>query len=382
VSDEELTWSCTTPREVEIAVRASRLARGKALAPPRVRLGRAGAPRWSPWACNAVLGLLLFGACVVALSLGRSGVSFRELIELVLARLGLHQVSQAQLDAWRNIVFDLRLPRVLCAALVGASLSVSGASFQAVFRNPLVSPSLLGVQAGAAFGAALGMLCSADWWAIQLLAFGTGLVAVGLGVVIPSTFDRPSLVMLILGGVVTTALFSSLLSLVKCIADPLNVLPSIVYWLMGNLAMAERRQVLGFSVPLLAGMALLSCFGRALDAIAMGDDEARTLGVPVQPLRYAVIVVATLISALTVSLAGIIGWVGLIVPHVVRLVLGPNNRTLLPASVLAGGGFLVLADCVGRALLAIELPIGIVTELLGIPVFLVVLRYAKRGWTS
>lgn len=337
-------------------------------------------PGTSIAAIYVVLIALLGGAFLLGLSRGRFPIAAGEVLRFVGHALGLGAMEPVRFEDLRNVLVDIRLPRVLGAALVGASLATSGASLQAIFRNPLVSPSLMGVQAGAAFGAALGMLWSCDTWTVQLLAFTMGLVAVFIAVGVARAFGHTTTVMLILGGVTSSALFSSLLALVKYVADPLNVLPSIVYFLMGSLSLCALPKTTALGLPMLAGILCLSLFGRALDAMAMGDDEAHALGVPVRLVRYGVIAVATLISAMTVSLAGIIGWVGLIVPHVVRLTLGPNNRTLLFANAIAGASFLVLADCMSRALIANELPIGIVTEILGIPVFLAVLRRSRRAW--
>jgi iron complex transport system permease protein len=189
-------------------------------------------------------------------------------------------------------------------------------------------------------------------------------------------------VMLVLGGIISGAFFTAILSLVKYVADPYNQLPAIVYWLMGSLASADLKDLARLALPMGFGIVVLASLGRALDALAMGDDEARTLGIPVTAVRYGVIAAATLISALTVSLAGMIGWVGLLVPHVARLITGPGNARLLPASACLGGIFLLLADGIARTVASTEIPIGIVTELLGIPAFLLVLHRARRAWVA
>lgn len=328
----------------------------------------------------AILVVLLAASGFLGLSLGRFPIARWEITRFLLSVLGLADMPRDRFDALWNVLVDIRLPRVLTAALVGSCLATSGASFQSIFRNPLVSPSLLGVQAGASFGAALGMLLSYGAWAVQALAFAMGLGAVGVALAIAGVFGRSTPLMLVLGGVISSALFSSLLSLVKYVADPLNVLPSIVYFLMGTLSLSSLPKAVKFIAPMTAGMMCLSAFGRALDAMAMGEDEARSVGVPVRLVRHTVIALATFISALTVSLAGIVGWVGLVVPHIVRLALGPNNRSLLLANALSGASFLVLADCAGRALVPTELPIGILTEILGIPVFLLALSRSRRAW--
>jgi len=327
------------------------------------------------------LALLLAGAMFLSLASGRYPLPPLEVAGFFFAQLGWHELAPERQALLHNLIVDIRLPRVLAAVLVGAALSISGAAYQAVFRNPLVSPGLLGVLAGAASGAALGLVFSGNWWIMQLAAFLMGGLAVLIGVGIAALFGG-SVVMLVLGGIISGALFTAILSLVKYVADPYNQLPAIVYWLMGSLASADLKDIGRLAIPMLCGTLVLASLGRALDALSMGDDEARTLGVPVALVRYGVIGAATLVSALTVSLAGMIGWVGLLVPHVARLLTGPGNARLLPASACLGGIFLLLADGIARNLGTTEIPIGIVTELLGIPAFLLVLHRARRGWVG
>lgn len=346
-----------------------------------IQISGIGTRRWFQWLTWYSLLLSgLFAAILLAFSIGKYPTSPLEIIRFFLHWLGLNVMDNEQFDTLHNVLIDIRLPRILVAMLVGATLSVSGAAFQAVFRNPLVSPGLLGVQSGAAFGAALGILFGCSWAIIQGLAFSMGLIAVFASVLIANVFGQSSMVMLVLGGMISSALFSSLLSVVKYVADPMNVLPSIVYWLMGNLALADLPQVLIFAGPLLTGILLIAFCGRMLDALSMGDDEARSLGIPVHWMRYSIIAVTTMISALTVSIAGTIGWVGLLIPHIVRMMFGPANRRVLPASIILGATFLILADCVSRCIADSEIPIGIVTEILGIPAFLLVLKRSRRGW--
>lgn len=323
--------------------------------------------------------LTLLGTMLASLSLGRYPLPPGEVLDFLLHQLGLGELEAQRQALLHNLIVDIRLPRVLTAVLVGAALSISGAAYQAVFRNPLVSPGLLGVLPGAAAGAALGLVFSDSWWIMQVAAFATGFLAVAIGVGIAGLFGG-SLVMLVLGGIISGALFTALLSLVKYVADPYNQLPAIVYWLMGSLATADLPDLARVALPMGLGILLLASLGRALDALSMGDDEAATLSLPIRSVRYGVIALATLISALTVSLAGVIGWVGLLVPHIARLITGPGNRLLLPASALLGAIFLLLADGLARNLAETEIPIGIVTELLGIPAFLLVLHRARKGW--
>jgi iron complex transport system permease protein len=289
--------------------------------------------------------------------------------------------AQPQYTLLENIILQIRLPRVLLAMLVGAALATSGAAFQAMFVNPLVSPGILGVLAGASFGAALGMLLSDQWWTVQLLAFAFGFVAVGFAVAVGSMVRAGrSSIMLVLGGVISGSLFTALLSVVKYAADPYSTLPAIVYWLMGSLSMADLDSVALASVPMLLGIGGLILMGKYFDLLSLGDEEARALGINVARLRLVAIVLATLAGSLSVVMAGIIGWVGLIIPHVVRMVFGPSHTLLLPLSAIAGAAFLLLADSVSRLALSVEVPIGILTSLIGIPVFIIVLKHARAAW--
>jgi iron complex transport system permease protein len=322
---------------------------------------------------------LALTACF-ALTLGRYPLSFCDIADFAEAALGWTALEPTRYDLLHNIIVEIRIPRVLAAGLVGAALASSGASFQAVFRNPLVSPGILGVLGGASFGAALGILFFGNGVMVQIMAFALGIVAVGAGVAIANLFGSASAVMLVLGGMISGALFTSLLSIVKYTADPNDQLPAIVYWLMGSFSNINLKQATLAGAPILLGVACLSALGRALDAMSMGDDEARSLGIPVDAVRYGVIAAATLISSLSVALAGMIGWVGLIVPHFARLALGPLNSRLLPASAMLGAIFLILADCVARVAAHAEIPIGVITELFGIPAFIAVLRHARREW--
>lgn len=350
---------------------------------PLSLLSSAGqAPLRRAWPRWVLPPLLVLAATIMALSVGRYPLPAWETVRFLAASVGWGDMEPDRYALLHNLIVDIRLPRVLAAILIGASLSVSGASYQALFRNPLVSPGLLGVLAGASAGAALGIILGGNWFLVQFIAFATGLAAVGFGIGIARLFGNGSLVMLILGGILSGALFTSLLSTVKYLADPYNQLPAIVYWLMGSLGQVNLHDMAWAAVPMSGGILLLCLLGRALDALAMGDEEAQALGVPVKAVRLGTIGAATLISALTVSIAGMIGWIGLIVPHIARLLVGPGNVRLLPAAASLGAAFLLCADTLARNLFTTELPIGIVTELLGIPAFLLVLTRVRRGWAQ
>lgn len=322
--------------------------------------------------------LLLACAALVALCAGRYPLSPSDVFVTLAATLHLHALPD-RFVLLHAIVMDARLPRLLAAALVGATLSVAGATYQAVFRNPLVSPGLLGVLSGSAFGAALGIVLGVHGAWIQLFAFATGMLSVGVGLAVAGMLNGGGVLMLVLGGLISNALFSALLSLVKYVADPLNQLPAIVYWMLGSLAQTGWSDLGRLALPLLAGTLILCASSRVLDVLTLSDDEARSLGVPVTAIRLGVIAIATLVSALTVSLAGMIGWVGLLVPHLARAVVGASNQRVLPLSALLGAAGLVLADTCARSVSAGEIPLGVVTELVGALAFVVVLRRLRHG---
>ncbi|EQB39950.1 ABC transporter permease [Sulfurimonas hongkongensis] len=280
-----------------------------------------------------------------------------------------------------SIILDIRLPRVLLAILIGAALATSGAVFQAMFVNPLVSPGILGVLAGASFGAACGMLISEHWFIVQILAFVFGFVAVGFAVFIGSMVTNSrSTVMLVLGGVISASLFTSLLSIIKYVADPYSTLPAIVYWLMGSLSMAELNETLLVAIPITLSILGMVFMSKYFDLMSLGDEEAKALGVNVKLIRIVAIILATLASSLSVVMAGIIGWVGLIIPHIIRMAVGPSHRLLIPLSAVIGAIFLLSADAISRLALSVEIPIGILTSLIGIPIFIIVLKNARAAW--
>lgn len=318
---------------------------------------------------------------VVSLCLGKYPLHLAEISSFFRQEwFGGALLSAERMELLRNLLLEIRLPRILAAALIGAALATSGAAYQAMFVNPLVSPSLLGVLSGASFGAALGMVFFKNWYEVQLASFLGGVVAVLVAVGLAKVYRISGTIMLVLGGVISGALFAALLSLVKYLADPYNQLPAIVYWLMGNLSLADRSTVLRVSLPICLGLGILMLSARKLNVLSMGDEEAAALGINVQRVRLLVIGAATLISALTVVIAGAVGWVGLIIPHISRMLVGPDNTTLLPVSALLGAGYLIVVDDVARLAFAFELPIGIVTALVGIPFFMLVLGNARKGW--
>ncbi len=318
--------------------------------------------------------LLLAPAAVFlgALCLGRYGAGPTEVFRALFASEGS--------DLLRSLILRVRLPRALAAACIGANLAVCGVALQGLFRNPLVDSRILGVSSGAAFGASLALLLSAGIAATQATAFAFALIAVGAVTLVGWRFGSSTLV-LVIGGVLVSALFNALLGLVKVVADPLSHLPTITYWLLGGLG-GTRWAILP---PLLAfsgtGMAFFLLMRWRLNLLTLSDAEATTLGVHVRPLRAAVIVVAALMIAASVAVGGMIGWVGLVVPHLARAWVGPDHTALVPASAALGATVLVALDTIARTALPGEIPLGILTGMIGVPAFfLLFLRFLRaRG---
>lgn len=283
-------------------------------------------------------------------------------------------------DLHHTVMFQIRLPRIMAAALVGGGLSLAGTSFQGLFKNPLVSPDLLGVASGAGFGAALGILFSGSPIVIQCAAFGFGIVAVAVTYGISKVYRSANILVLVLSGIIIGALFSALLSFLKYVADPYDTLPAIVFWLMGSLASVKSRELIMVGPPMILAGAVLYVIRWRINLLAMGDDEARSLGVSIKRMTKIIVVCATIITASAVCISGIVGWVGLVVPHIGRLLVGPDFRKLVPASVLIGASFLMVVDNVSRTAFPTEIPLGILTAIIGAPVFAYLLTRKKVGW--
>jgi iron complex transport system permease protein len=326
---------------------------------------------------------LLFAAVALSLALGRYPLGPATVLAIVTAKLA------PTFTPWwppvaESIVFDVRLPRIGAALLIGGALSASGAAYQGVFRNPLASPDILGVAAGASLGAGLGILLNWPIVAIQLSAFGFGLAAAGATALagIWRGGDGDGALTMILAGIFIGALFSALLSLLKFAADPANVLPAITFWLMGSLANITPSELAFAAPPILLGFALVWLLRWRLDVLTFGDEEAQALGVNAPRLRLIVVAGATLMTAACVAIAGIIGLVGLIAPHLARPFCGPSHRRLIPFSACLGGVFLLLVDDLARVFSSAELPIGVLTSLIGAPIFLYLLSsIARKGWS-
>src|SRR5262245_59838860 len=277
------------------------------------------------------------------------------------------QTAEASAAA-QSVILQVRGPRVLIAVLVGAALAVAGTAFQGLFRNPLVSPDLLGASSGAALGAVLGIYLSLGVFAVQALAFIGGLAAVVAVYLIGSAVRaRDPILVLVLTGVVIGALLGAGVGLVKYIADPYNQLPAMTFWLLGSLAAASAADLIPLFGPVALGIVILLALRWRMNVLSLPDEEARALGLPTGPMRIAVIAAATLVTSASVATAGIIGWVGLVVPHIARTLVGPDFGRLIPTAALLGGGFLLVIDTVARTVSAVEIPLGILTALVGTP---------------
>lgn len=275
---------------------------------------------------------------------------------------------------------QIRLPRILAALLVGGGLAVAGASFQGLFRNPLVSPDILGVSSGAAVGAALAILLYAPTVMIQVWAFCFALVAVGLTYFMSSKVKGNPTLSLILAGIAIESLFMALLSLIEYVANPQNQLPAIIYWLMGSLNAVTMGELEVAAVPMLGGMAILLLIRWRINVVAMGEEEAMSLGVDTKKIRAVIVICCTVVTAAAVCISGTIGWVGLVIPHIGRMLVGPNHSVLLPVTVLLGATYLLIIDDIVRTAASVEIPIGILTAIIGAPFFLYLLNRGRWGW--
>ena len=280
-----------------------------------------------------------------------------------------------------TIVFEIRLPRIIGAIVVGASLAISGAAFQSIFKNPLVSSDLLGVSNGAGFGAALGILISGANIITQIFAFIFGLISVTTTYLISKTYKAGGILVLVLSGVAISAFFNSLISAIKFIADPDDKLPEIVYWLMGSLASINFDKLLMITIPVIIGLFILLLLRWQMNILAMGDEEAQSLGLNPSKIRLLIIAGCTLLTSAAVSISGIVRWIGLIIPHMSRMIVGSDNKILLPASLSLCASFLLLIDNISRALISIEIPIGILTAVIGVPIFLYLLKRGYSEWS-
>lgn len=314
---------------------------------------------------------------LASLLIGRYPVDIASALEILWCRITMQPCLIE--DIKQTVVWDIRLPRAILGAMVGGCLAISGAAFQGLFRNPLVNSGILGVSSGAGFGAALAIILFHHTALTYTFAFGFGILAVTLSYLISRVYNSSPTIMLVLGGVIVSSVFSALISLVKYLADPLNELPAIVFWLMGSLASARFNDIMMAGIPMLLGTAGLFLFRWRINVLSMGDREAHTLGINATLNKGIIIACATLATAGAVCVSGIIGWVGLVIPHIGRMIVGNDNRILIPVSFSLGAAFLVVVDGLSRVLTGAEIPLGILTALIGAPFFVYLLKKTKGG---
>jgi iron complex transport system permease protein len=327
-----------------------------------------------------LLCVCLLCASAMSILVGRYHIGFMNMLSIIWKHFTAP--SEVVGSPLHLILFNVRLPRMCAAVVIGGGLSASGACYQTLFRNPMVEPSLLGVTQGAAFGAALAILFSAGIAVIQAASFLFGLAAV-LSTVALSSFvgkNGEKSLTIILCGIVTGTLFAAFLSFAKYVADPYSKLPAITYWLLGSLASVSMHDVRIAALLTLTGLVPVALLRWRINALSFGDEEAKALGVNTSAVRAAVISASTLMTATSVSISGMIGWVGLVIPHLARMMVGPSFATLLPSSALLGALFLLVVDTLARVLFPVEIPLGIVTAIVGAPFFVVLLARGKRGW--
>lgn len=318
--------------------------------------------------------MLFFASFLV----GRFAISPKTVFDIIVSQI--IDIPQYWEKTLTTVVLQVRLPRIILGIFVGGALSVSGASYQTLFKNPMVSPDILGVSAGAGFGAALAMIYDSSWWEIQLSALIFGMIAVAATYLIAYMFGRQTITMLILSGIVVGSLFQSLLSIVKTWADIENALPSITFWLMGSLGKGKMSDVFIMLPALIISLGLLFIFRSQINVLAAGEDEALTMGVNVPVIKLVVVISSTLMTVSSVCICGIIGWIGMVVPHISRMITGASFSKLAITSFLVGGSFLLIIDNIIRGVEGVELPLGVLTALVGTPVFVLLLARVKREW--
>jgi iron complex transport system permease protein len=321
----------------------------------------------------AVLVLVVFAS----LCLGRVTIPFLQTLKILFSPVLSLEPDWS--ETTYSVVMDVRLPRILAGLLVGAALSISGASFQGVFQNPLVSPHILGVAAGAGFGAALAILFFDNIWMIHLISFLFGLASVAMTYALSRVYKMTPVLMLVLSGIVVGSLFSALTSLLKYMADPMNKMPAIVFWLLGSLNHVSFKNLL-ITLPIfMVCMAVLLMVRWRINLLSMGEEDAKSLGINTEALKAVIILSATIATASAVCISGIIGWIGIMIPHIGRLIVGPDHKYLLPISMVIGAAYLVAVDTIARTAMTTEIPIGILTAVFGAPVFAFLLRKSQKA---
>lgn len=330
----------------------------------------------SLWAKAGILAALVI-IIVASFSVGKYPIPPSELIPAILNSIFNPEAVDPQTQ---TALFNIRLPRILVVVMVGAALAAAGAAYQGMFRNPLVSPDLLGASAGASLGACLALVLDMPSTMVQVFAFVGGMVAVGCVVWLNRVIRYDELLGLVLGGILISTLFQSGVSLLKFLADSNDKLPEITFWLMGGFSRVDQNDLFAIVIPMATGFGVLMLERWKLNALSFGEEEARSLGINISRVRLVVIFASTLIVSVSVAVSGVVGWVGLVIPHLARAIVGPNYRALIPASMFIGASYLLLVDDLCRMLLSLEIPIGILTAIIGVPFFIVIFKHNMKGW--
>ena len=327
-----------------------------------------------------LLAAVLITLVIVSLMLGRYGLTLDEIFQAV-----RHHITGTGnvVENAETVMFKVRIPRILASVFVGAALAASGAVYQGLFRNPMVSPDLMGASSGAGFGAALALLISCTPLQVQIISFVFGIAAVVITYSISNAvgLGGNSQLSLVLTGIVVSTLFSSFISLIKYVADPNSKLPSITYWLMGGFSSITEPDLPLLVLPIFIGLVPMLLLRYRLNVLSFGDEEAKSLGVNMKSTMTVFVAFSTLTISASVAASGIIGWVGLVIPHLVRIIVGPNYSRLLPASMLLGAIYLLLIDNIARLVSSAEIPIGILTSIIGAPFFVYLLVKGKKSWS-
>lgn len=332
--------------------------------------------------CKSTVLIVLLSVLIIAIlfsfTIGRYAVSLEQLFEILNYKVFGGVVTWAQ--SVETVLFKVRIPRILLAVVIGASLAIAGVVYQGLFKNPMVSPDILGASSGAGYGAAIAILLSLNSAGIQISSFLFGLFAVLITITISKCVGKSNnnILALVLTGMVVNTLFSSFISITKYLADTDDKLPAITFWLMGGLSSVNLKDLLIILFPFLLGGIPLMLIRWKLNVLSFGEEEAQGMGIDTSKIRILTIFCSTLLTASAVSVGGMIGWIGLIIPHIARLIVGLNYKVLLPASALIGGTFLLIVDDIARCLFSIEIPIGILTSIIGAPFFLYLLFKERR----
>lgn len=337
---------------------------------------RAGLP---PSITLGLLGVTVVVTAVIALSVGRFSVPPVEIVRLLVGKIV--PIEKTWYPQEETVVMDVRMPRILLSLVIGAGLSVGGATLQAVFRNPLVSPQVIGVSSGASFGGVIVLLFGLGSGYLVAGSFIGGVVALGLVLAIGRISTGSPILMIILGGTVIGAMFNAFVSFITYIANPYTTLPSIVFWLMGSLSAASYEKVVIGAIPIVIGVAVTMALRWRMNILSLGDEDAQSLGINPARVRLILLAAIALIVSGSVAVAGVIGWVGLVIPHLARMIVGTDNRVVVPASALLGAAYLTMIDTLARSISTAEIPLGILTATIGAPFFIVLLfRNRQRFW--